>query len=302
MAILLFRDAILARDAILVSQQRQIAKLYENWAKEIEERAKYYDRKTNATAPISAQQMRELSGMLRRQSKEVSNEIFKGIKENIYRASDAVVKSNAKWMAQFGFSEAGINAAFNHVPDHVVRRLVTGQIYESGWSLSARIWGSNQRTLQDIYRINAGGQAMNKSIYEIAKDLEQYVKPGAKKPWNLVDKDGRKIYPRQVDYNAQRLARTLVQHGYQQSVIETSKPNPFITGIIWRANGSRACELCLSRDGTFYKLEDVPMDHPNGMCVMEPAVDPDMESKLASWISSPDGTYPEIDRFAKNFT
>ena len=34
-----------------------------------------------------------------------------------------------------------------------------------------------------------------------------------------------------VDYNAQRLARTLVQHSYQQSVIAVTKDNPFVTEV-----------------------------------------------------------------------
>ena len=57
----------------------------------------------------------------------------------------------------------------------------------------------------------------NCSYYEIAKDLESYVRPNARLPWNLRMADGKKIYKKQIDYNAQRLARTLVQHGYQQS-------------------------------------------------------------------------------------
>ena len=43
------------------------------------------------------------------------------------------------------------------------------------------------------------------------------------------------------------------------------------------------------------------MDHPNGMCVMEPAVVDNMVDQLADWFNSPDGTYPEIDEFAGNF-
>ena len=42
------------------------------------------------------------------------------------------------------------------------------------------------------------------------------------------------------------------------------------------------------------------MDHPNGMCTMEPAIDMDKTiDQLADWIKEPDGTYPEIDEFAK---
>ena len=301
MASLIFKDAEAAKAAIMASQQKEIAKLYEDWADEIGERAKYYSHKSTASAPVSERYYRELQKQLRQTSQEVSNEIYKKIKSNIYTVADAVVSDNVKWLESFGFSSAGLNAAFSYVPHEIVQNLVTGQIYDSGWSLSSRIWGDNEQTLKDIYQVMAKGLAENKPIYEIAKDLESYVRPSAKLPWNLRMADGKKIYKKQVDYNAQRLARTLVQHGYQQSFIATTQKNPFITEYVWRSNGSRVCDLCKARDGVHYKKTELPMDHPNGMCTMEPVVADDMIDQLADWFNSPDGTYPEIDAFAGNF-
>ena len=37
------------------------------------------------------------------------------------------------------------------------------------------------------------------------------------------------------------------------------------------------------------------------MCTMIPVVVDDMVDRLAEWVNSPDGTYPEIDNFAGNF-
>lgn len=298
---LIFRDAELARDTITATQSREIAKLYDEWADEIGERAKYYARKTTASSVVSERQMRELQKQLRATSQQVSNEVYNKTRQNIYTVADAVVKSNVAWMKQFGFSGKGLNAAFNHVPDDIVRRIVTGQIYESGWSLSSRIWSDNEQTLKDIYKIVAQGVAENRPIYDIAKDLESYVRPGAKKPWNLTAPDGVRIYKKKVDYNAQRLARTLVQHGYQQSFIATTQNNPFILEYEWCSNGSRVCPLCQDRDGQRFKKDELPMDHPNGMCTMIPVVADDMIDQLANWFNSPDGTYPDIDAFAENF-
>lgn len=301
MASLIFKDAEAAKAAIMASQQKEIAKLYEDWADEIGERAKYYSHKSTVSAPVSERYYRELQKQLRQTSQEVSNEVYKKIKSNIYTIADAVVSDNVKWLESFGFSSAGLNAAFSYVPHEIVQNLVTGQIYDSGWSLSSRIWGDNEQTLKDIYQVMAKGLAENKPIYEIAKDLESYVRPSARLPWNLRMADGKKIYKKQVDYNAQRLARTLVQHGYQQSFIATTQKNPFITEYVWRSNGSRVCDLCKARDGVHYKKTELPMDHPNGMCTMEPVVANDMIDQLADWFNSPDGTYPEIDAFAGNF-
>lgn len=298
---LIFKNAAKARDAITASQKKEIEKLYKNWADEIGDRAKYYQRKTTASSVVSERQMKELQRQLRETSKQVSNEVYKMTKQNIYNVADEVVKCNRAWLSSLGFESTSLDMAFNYVPDSIVRKLVTGQIYDSGWSLSSRIWGSNEDTLKDIYQIMAGGMAKNQSVYEIAKSLEQYVRPGAAKQWNLTAPDGRRIFPKNVDYNAQRLARTLVQHGYQQSFIETTENNPFVKRYIWEANGSRVCPICMDRNGQSFKKDELPMDHPNGMCTMIPEIDDNMTDKLANWINSPDGTFPEIDEFAKSF-
>lgn len=298
---LIFKDAEKARNAITQQQKAEILKTYQKWADEIGEKAKMYSHKTAPSYAIAERQMKELEKQLRATSDKVANEIYGGIKSSIYTASEAVVNTNKEWLKSLGFEGETLDIAFNYVPDEMVQKLVTGQIYDSGWSLSKRIWDDKEETLSELYKITAGGVAQNKSIYEIAKDLEKYVSPTAAKPWNLVDKDGKKIYPKQVDYNAQRLARTLVQHGYQQSFIETTKENPFIVDYIWNSNGSRACELCMDRDGVHYKKHELPMDHPNGMCTMEPNVSETLIDDLANWFNEPAGSYPEIDKFAESF-
>lgn len=299
---LVFKDAEQARDSICIEDQRKIRDLYAEWADKVAERAEFYEKKTTASSYWQQQQMLELERQLRSQSMQIHKEIEAKSKSSMYMVADSVVGCNAEFLKTLGFKEEGINAAFTSVPNRVVSNIVTGQIYKSGWSLSKAIWTDNQKTLSDIYSIVAQGRAMNMSAYEVSKMLERYVSPGRKMQWNLKMRDGAKIYKKTVDYNAQRLVRTLNQHAYQQSVIQVAKDNPFIQGIYWRANGSRVCPLCMDRDGNFYKWNEVPMDHPNGMCTMEPAIDMDKTiDQLADWIKEPDGTYPEIDEFAKQF-
>ena len=297
---LVFKDAEQARDSICIEDQRRIRDLYAEWADKIAERAEYYEKKTTASSYWQQQQMLELERQLRNQSMQIHKEIESGSKSSMHMIADSVVGCNAEFLKTLGFKEEGINAAFTSVPNRVVSSIVTGQIYKSGWSLSKAIWTDNQKTLSDIYSIVAQGRAMNMSVYEVSKMLERYVSPSRKMQWNLKMNDGVKIYKKTVDYNAQRLVRTLNQHAYQQSVIQVVKDNPFIPGIYWRSNGSRVCPLCMDRDGNFYKWNELPMDHPNGMCTMEPATDMDKTiDQLADWIKEPDGTYPEIDEFAK---
>lgn len=298
---LLLRNAEVARDNLLSKQKKEIEQLYNKWADDIGKKAEYYKMKTTSSSVVSEMQLRSLEKQLRASSQVLSNEINSKIKSNMRIMADSVVSSNKDWLRSLGFSEKGLDIAFSHVPTEAIQSLVSGQVYRSGWSLSSRIWGNNEETLKDIYTVVAKGRAENLSVYEIAKELQTYVKPSAQLPWNLRMKDGQKIYHRQVDYNAQRLARTLVQHTYQQSFALAAKENPFITHVIWNSNGSRACELCLERDGKKFKIEDMPLDHPNGMCTMVPDVDEKMIDKLADWVKGEDGDFPEIDEFAKKF-
>lgn len=299
---LVFRDAEKARDSICIEDQKKIRGLYKEWAEEVGERAKYFENKTTASSYWQQQQMLELQRQMKAQSEEIHKQIESGAKQSMYTVADSVVGANAAYLKALGFPQDGLNAAMTSIPPNVVNNIVTGQIYESGWSLSKAIWGDNEKTLADIYEIVAKGRAMNMSAYDVSKLLEGYVNPAKAKMWNLKMPDGVWIYKKSVDYNAQRLVRTLNQHAYQQSVIQVAKDNPFIGDIIWHANGSRACPLCIERDGNHYKPQDVPMDHPNGMCTMEPETDMDKTiDQLADWINSPDGTYPEIDEFAKQF-
>lgn len=298
---LIFKDAEKARDALLVSQKKEIAALYQQWADEIGERANYYAHKSTASSVVSERQMRELQKMMEETSRQVSNEVYNDITRNIHTVADSVVRCNDEWLASLGFNPGTVDAIFNYVPDDIVRNIVSGQIYDNGWSLSSRIWSDNEDTMKQAYQIVAGGVAQNKSMYEIVKDLEKYVSPSAAKPWNLRAPDGKKIYPKDVDYNAQRLGRTLVQHGYQQSFVATTQKNPFITDYIWISNGSRVCDFCMEMNGKHFPKDDLPLDHPNGMCTMVPNVADDLTGQLADWFNSEDGTYPEIDEFASNF-
>lgn len=292
-----FKDAEKARDEITSEQLKQISKLYNDWADEIAKKAEKLKQKGTMSSELQEQQMKELEQALRKTSQKVANEVNKTVKEGMTKVCQSVISQNEDWMESLGFPKDIISAAFSSVPDNVVRNIVTGKIYDSGWSLSKSIWGDNEDTLTKIHQIVAGGMAENKPIYEIAKSLEQYVRPGAKKQWNLKTKSGKMIYPKRVDYNAQRLARTLSQHAYQQTIKTTSKENPFIQKIKWHSVGNRACEICKRRDGKVYPIDELPMDHPHGFCIMEQMVDDNIDDRLIDWVHGK--ADKDLDNFAK---
>lgn len=283
-------------------ERKHVAKLYEQWAKEIKNG---YNLPSHMSGPAKNKnfQMIQLRKALREEAKHISEQVEKDIKSSLYVMSDKTVSSMLGWMKDLGVNGAKIHATMASIPANVVENLVNGSVYgaKGSWNLSKAIWGDNQKTLSSLYQIVAGGMAQNKTIFEIAQELSKYVNPRASKQWNLKDKDGRRIYPKKVDYASQRLARTLSQHAYQQTVVQMNKGNPFILGIRWRANGPRACDICKSRDGHVFQVNELPLDHPNGMCVMEPIYLADADDMIAKWATSPAGTYPQFDEWAKGF-
>lgn len=214
--------------------------------------------------------------------------------ESAEKAGQLAIDAGNRLSKEIGLS---IEGAYAYVPKKEVQNIISGGLYGGKWSLSQSIWKSNAKTKSDIEAIVAKGLAENKSIKDIANDLTKYVDPAARKPW-----DWGKVYPgtaQKVDYNAQRLARTMIQHSFQSSLVQSQKNNPFCKGIIWHSVGihGRTCEVCEDRDGETFPVNNLPLDHPNGLCYFEPALD-DMNAiadRLADWTVG--GNDPAIDRY-----
>lgn len=276
-------------------QQTQIQRLYKRVSKDIGQRAEKIPR-TNSEA-LRQQYLKKLQSQINEQLENIGHEIEGTITQNMTQVAFDVVDDNLKWLESIGMPVGG---AFSHVPDDVVRAVATGKVYAGKWSLSSAIWGTTEKAQKDINTVIAEGIAQNKSAYDIAKDLEKYVDPSAKKDWSW-----SKVYPgtnKKVDYNAQRLARTLVSHAYQQAFVKTTQKNPFVTKYKWLgSNSHRICPICAARDGKLFEKNELPLDHPNGMCTFVAVMEDSMEGmadRLADWAQGKED--PALDAYAKD--
>ena len=98
-----------------------------------------------------------------------------------------------------------------------------------------------------------------------------------------------------IDYNAQRLARTMISHAYEESFVAVTKNNPFIEAYQWITSGSdRVCEICIDRESSdhyglgpgIYPKDALPLDHPNGMCTFDVVItmtDEEISDAIADW-------------------
>lgn len=55
--------------------------------------------------------------------------------------------------------------------------------------------------------------------------------------------------------------------------------NPFVEGIEWQSAliHDRTCSLCEEMHGQIFPKDDVPLDHPNGLCSMLPVIEKSLE-------------------------
>lgn len=190
---------------------------------------------------------------------------------------------------------------FAKVPQAAVNEIMSGKLYKDRLGLNKRIWACTKKFEKDINYVLTEGIAAKKPIHEIAKDLEVYLNPNAKKSWAW-----RNVYPKastQVDYNAQRLARTAINHTFQQAQKRSCQRNPFVAGIKWlTSNTHRTCELCMSRNGVVYSVNNLPLDHPNGKCTTIPVLEKELDQigeELRNWIDGESNA--KLDKWFKEY-
>lgn len=290
-----FSNAETARKNLSEEQQQRITKMYSSLAKDINKEIKKAPR-----VPSDALRKQYLQGLAQQINAELNSmrgEMQQTIESTMLKTANSVVKDNLDFLRSIGMP---IEGAFSHVPAETVRTVATGQLYEGNWTLARQLWKHSVHTQRDVNTIVAKGIAANKSAYDIAKDLEKYVDPKAAKDW-----DWSKVYPgtaKKIDYNAQRLARTMVSHAYQQAFVRTTKDNPFVTKYRWEAsNSARVCEICADRDGKLFDKDDLPLDHPNGMCTFTAVMDQSLESiadRLSDWALGKEDT--DLDKWTQD--
>jgi hypothetical protein len=272
-----FEDTLVGRSTITKSQEREIRKYYNQWAREVRELEK-----SLPDTPYNESQRRELVQLyyqLRSASIQLTTEINSSVNTNVEWMGRVVQRTNTRWLQSVGLTPESLDRKFSKQTDAAIRSVLTGQIYD-GKSLSSKVWDIANSNLNDTNVIISRGIAQGKSLNEIARELERYLNPNIRSDLGIKivqNPDGTvtayKINNSKVDYRAQRLARTAIQHAYQKTLIALTKDNPFVEGYIWHADGGHPCMLCLDRDNNFYTASDVPLDHPNGQCSLEPKLD-----------------------------
>ena len=215
------KNAEQVRQTTTMSQQKEIKRLYEQLYQDVTRKVGQL-----GNSNLQKQNLILLQRDIKNRIKQLNSDIQNGIIRDMRIVSNEVVEDARTFLKQCGFRDEDIHNAFSYVPDQIIRNITSGNVYQDGWTLSGAIWGYNKRTQYDLSKIISIGTAQGKSAVEIAKELEQYVDPSARRQAKTIqswryDKAGNKIkdsvYFGKIDYNALRLARTMISHAYQQS-------------------------------------------------------------------------------------
>lgn len=293
-----FLTAHYEKTALTEQTAKRIQRIYKQSAQDIEKKLQNL-KMLNPSDSLKKVYLENLLKDINKSSDSFNRLIQSTITSAGEQAGSIAVDAGNKIMKLAGLE---IKGAYSYIPRQQVLNIASGKLYGDKWTLSQSIWKNGIRTKSDIQNVVAKGLTENKSIKDIADDLIKYVDPTARKPWNW-----SKVYPgtaTKVDYNAQRLARTMIQHSFQSSLVQSQRYNPFCKGVIWHSVGlhGRTCELCMERDGNVFPVKDLPLDHPNGLCYFEPALDSmnDIADRLGDWVNG--GSDPALDTYvAKAF-
>lgn len=194
-----------------------------------------------------------------------------------------------------------INKLFDKVPAKATKKVLAGALYIDKLSMKRRIKRALKKNAKDLKYIAMLGLRQKKSYEQIVRDLQIYLRVGKQKPLDWINS-----YPKastQIDYNIQRIAKTCASHVFQEAQKESCRRNPFVIGIKWLvSNSHRACPLCKTRDQVVYKIDEVPIDHPNGMCTTIPVLEKELDligKELGEWVKG--GSNPKLDKWFNKY-
>ena len=177
--------------------------------------------------------------------------------------------------------------------------------------LSDRIWDVSDNNYDKIQEIISSG--INTDCAEVAKALQQYVKEGSetfvKDYPNMYDRMGGRV-PKNLNYEALRLARNELSEVYWQATIEGFKENPAVTAVKWLLSNNRLpgyhdiCDTMAYANAHglgagIYPVDEAPeKPHICCLCALAPVIAKDIE--CGNIANKPPENWEEIKKRLEN--
>ena len=288
----------------IAQTSKEIKRLYREAADDLAARAA-----ASRQGSLSERWASDYAESLSRRVAELEAGLYDVTLQGLKRSAELPSMAMGQWWEMVGGQS--FRDAFALPPDNILAGIIEGGFYKDNKGLSERIWRIADSFEKDIAYIVNRGIAEKKSVLEFSRDLEQYVKPPAKR-----DFDWGKVYPdlsgRKVDFNAQRLARTSINHSYFLDNVRVCTENPFVESMHWDLSnaheerqvipfGPDECDEYAEHDeglglGNF-KPEEIPVPHPQCLCVQWAVIPQSLEeigAQIGRWASGePDAVLDE---------
>ena len=256
--------------------------------------------------PLTRNHLSALEKSLRREAEQISQGVAERLKDDLLGAVEAGASSlNRQLIRAIQESKAPldilkIQRGFADVNSAAVEALWSRT--HKGMMLSDRIWQASDNAQQAIRDIIWDGTARGRDAVKVARDIEKYVRHGAKTLADdypdMMDRMGRRI-PKNLSYEALRLARTEMSNALREGSYAAGRVNPSYIGSRWLLSSSHPipdiCDDFASADlyglgpGGYPKGEEPPIAHPNCLCYSVPIVDSvsSFVDRLVNWTHDP---------------
>ena len=259
-------------------QEEQIGKIYLKAFRDIEKKLeKCTDNKYR-------------QGLLRAYQTQIYDEIYPLIKQGIIDETEAILNMQKESMAELlqkvlenqtkiVEGKHKLQVSVDITNKELVEQMVKGKIYYNGRGLDEMLWDATKCSKDKLNLAITSCMAEGMGAAEMAENLKQFAR-GGHHTWSknkIREKLGSgyaRKYMGGLDYESLRLARTTRTHQAQIATLATPKINPYMDAVIWHSDhqAGRTCAECIARNGTKYFInkDDIPLDHPNGGCWLEP--------------------------------
>jgi hypothetical protein len=297
---------------------REIAGIYSRASKDMTALAN-----SQRHGSLTERWQRDMAASLSERVQQLNGDVLTAVIGASGQAAQLPGGAHADWLGRVlqratGSQNGGdaFRSVMTRTSDEALRAVVTGQAYLDGKRLSSRIWSHGGRLQGGIDEILRQGIAQKKSAYQLAKELEAYVNPGARE-----DMDWRKVYPdlpawlsdrwTSVEKNSQRLARTSINHAYHIAMKEAAAANYFAKAIHWALSpnhyerqilpfGADVCDDYAAHDEGLgagnWPIDKVPLPHAMCLCSQYAVSSKDLEGcarELKDWLDG--GSNPGLD-------
>jgi hypothetical protein len=269
----------------------------------------------STVGPLTRAHLTTLEKSLRQEADMISQNITKRLQDDLPRAVEAGAKPVQQHLLT-AFEQAGValdavrlQRGFGDVNSQAVETIWART--RNGMTLSGRIWEKGQEARDAIRSIIWDGTARGRDAVQIARDLEKYVRHGrgtlAKDYPEMMKRMGKRI-PKDLSYEALRLARTEMSMAFQEGTYAAGRVSPSYKGIRWMLSSSHpiqdVCDDLATADlygmgpGGYPSGEEPVVPHPNCLCVSVPIVEDtdELVERLERWVANP-GSEPDLEQW-----